>query len=91
MNLSSFTLGFGMGNLVQGMFLVLLIKMELKALVLLMFMSPIESVHAMVAQPRLHSDGTAFRPNLIKPAGVRKRVQVNPSLSSGLLGSALIK
>jgi len=57
-----------MANLIQGMFLVLLIKMELKALILLMFMSPIESVHAMVAQPRVHAEGTSVRPTLIKPA-----------------------
>lgn len=84
MNLSSFTLGFGMGNLIQGMFLVLLIKMELKALVLLMFMSPIESVHAMVAQPRFHAVGTSVRPMLIKPAAANGMPHQKSALSGGV-------
>jgi len=73
-----------MANLIQGMFLVLLIKMELKALVLLMFMSPIESVHAVVAQPRVHAEGISVRPTLIKPATVKERPHEKSAFSGGV-------
>ena len=82
MNKSSFTFfGFGMSNLIQGMFFVLLIKMELKVLLILIFTSPITSIHEFVSQPSVHAVGTTVRPALMRPATAKGSPHEKPAHS----------